>query len=167
MARTSLSDVRSLPDPLLSYNWDLFVPVVPVGDFRALTIKCQNVTLPGVSVEDVPITLHGVTLKFAGREMFTNQFSATFLETRDMSTRDVIRQWIEYCRNVANNTGQYKVNYETTAQLALYDDKGNTVRTINIYGCFPQMLDEPSLDGSGSQPVLYTVTFNYDFTSER
>lgn len=164
MARSSLQDIRSLPDPLLSYNWDLFIPVVPSGsDFRSLTIKCQNVTLPGVSVEDVPVTLHGVTVKYAGREMYTNQFTASFLETRDMSTRDVFRGWIEYCRNSAANTGQYKINYETTAILALYDDKGNTVRSINIYGCFPQAMDEPSLDGSGSNPVLYSVTFNYDF----
>lgn len=168
MARTSLSDIRSLPDPLLSYNWDLFIPLVPSGaDFRPLTIKCQNVTLPGVSVEDVPITLHGATVKYAGREMYTNQFTATFLETRDMTTRDAIRSWIEYARNVAANTGQFKVNYEATAQLALYDDKGNAVRTINVYGVFPQNMDEPSLDGSGSQPVLYTVTFNYDFHADK
>lgn len=167
MARSSLQDIRALPDPLLSYNWDLFIPVVPSGsDFRSLTIKCQNVSLPGVQVEDVPITLHGVTVKYAGREMFTNQFTATFIETRDMTTRDVIRGWIEFQRNVAANTGQYKVNYESTAVLALYDDKGNAVRNINIYGVFPQSLDDPSLDGSGSNPVTYTVTFNYDFHQE-
>lgn len=168
MPRTSLSDVRSLPDPLMSYNWDLFVPVVPSGsDFRSLTIKCQSVNIPGVQTEDVPVTLHGATVKYAGREIFgSNQFTATFLETRDMTTRDVIRQWIEYQRNSANNSGEYKINYEATGLLALYDDKGNAIRTINIYGMFPQNLDEPTLDGSQSAPVLYTVTFNFDFTRE-
>lgn len=167
MPRSSLADIRALPDPLLSYNWDLFIPNVPTGDFRSPTIKCQNVNIPVVQTDDVPVTLHGVTVKYAGREMYTNQFTATFLETRDMTTRDVIRGWIEYCRNSAANTGTYKAQYATTALLALYDDAGNTVRTVNIYGCFPQSLDEPSLDGSGSQPVLYSVVFNFDFTSEQ
>ena len=29
MPRTSLQDVRSLPDPLLTYNWDLIIPSMP------------------------------------------------------------------------------------------------------------------------------------------
>ena len=61
MARTSYSDMSGLPDPLLSYNFDLVIPNIPGGgNTKALTIKCQSTSLPGKSLEDVTVTAHGV-----------------------------------------------------------------------------------------------------------
>jgi hypothetical protein len=31
MSRTSLENIRSLPDPLFTYNWDIFIPNLPGG----------------------------------------------------------------------------------------------------------------------------------------
>jgi len=163
MARSSYSDARSLPDPLLSYNFDLIIANVPGGgDTRALKIKCQSTEIPGTSVEDVSVFLHGVELKYAGRQTWTHTLSAQYLETRDMSTRFGIKNWIEYARNARQNTGRYKSQYATIADLLLYDDAGLVIRTIRMEGFFPQSLQETGVDGSNSAPVIIPVTFYYD-----
>lgn len=163
MARTSLSDVRSLPDPLQGWNYDLIIPNIPGGgDTRSLTIKCMTASIPGVSLDDVMVSLHGVEVKYAGREVFTHTMDVTYLETRDMGTRDALRNWMETARNVRNNTGGYKSEYATQANLQLYDDTGAVVRTIVMDGFFPQNLQDAALDGSNSTPVNVSVSFFYD-----
>lgn len=163
MARTSYSDVRSLPDPLLSYNFDLIIPVVPGGgDGKGLTIRCKSTSIPGTSVDDVTVSLHGIDLKYAGRQMWSHTLSVTYQETRDMLVRFALKSWIEFARNSRQNTGQYKANYATNADLVLYDDAGKTIRTIRIEGFFPQNMDDAALDGASSTAVEISVTFNYD-----
>lgn len=163
MARPSYSDVRSLPDPLLSYNFALVIPNIPGGgDTKRLTLKCQSTSIPGTSVEDVTVSLHGIDLKFAGRQMWTHTLSATYIETRDMGTRFAVKQWIEFARNSRNNSGNFKSDYATIADLILYDDVGNEIRTIRMEGFFPQNLDDAAVDGTNSAAVTVTVSWVYD-----
>ncbi len=164
MARTSYSDMSGLPDPLLSYNFDLVIPNIPGGgNTKALTIKCQSTSLPGKSLEDVTVTAHGVELKYAGRVVYTHTQQATFYETRDLTTRDALRGWMESARDVPTNSGDYKVNYGTLAYLLLYDDTvTNVIRTIQFDGFFCQDMQEATLEGSGSSVVTISATFYYD-----
>lgn len=163
MARTSLAQIRSLPDPLASWNFDLIITGLPVGDTQALTLKCRTSMLPGLSAEDVTVQLHGHDLKYLGRPMWEHTLQVTYLETRDLTTRDTIRSWIEFARNARNNTGAYKADYEAVGDLVLYDDRANAIRTIRHYGFYPQLMDSPTLDGGNSAPVEFNITFFYDF----
>lgn len=166
-SKTGYTDIRSLPDPLLSYNFDLIIPNVPGGgDAKRLTIKCMSTSIPGTSVEDVTVSLHGVDIKYAGRQMFTHSLQVTYLETRDMSTRNAIKAWIEFARNTRNNSGEYKVNYSTLADLVLYDDANKIIKTVTMEGFFPQTMDDSALDGSNSAPVNISVTFAYDLVRD-
>ena len=163
MARSSLSEMRGLPDPLLSYNFDLIISNMPVGDMLALKLKCRTTVLPGLSAEDVTVSAHGNDIKFLGRPIWEHNLQASIYETRDLTTRDSIRPWIEFARNARTNTGAYKADYEGIGDIVLYDDRANAIRTIRLFGFYPQLLDSPSLDGGTSTPVEYNVTFYYDF----
>ena len=163
MARTGLDDVRSLPDPLLSYAFDLLIPNIPGGgDTRALKIKCQSTSIPGVGVDPVTITLHGVDVKYAGRELFTHTLQVTFVETRDMTTLNALQNWVSHARNARANTGAYKADYTTEASILLYDDTGAVIRTIAMDGFYCEQVDVGALDGTSSTVVTISSTFSYD-----
>jgi hypothetical protein len=161
--KTSLTDIRGLPDPLYGYNFDLIIPNVPGGgNSRELTIKVMTTSIPGMSLDDVTVTLKGIDVKYAGRQMFTHTLEATYMETRNLSTHDAISQWIRLARDVRTNTGSLKNSYATTANLVLYDDSNNPVRTYVLDGFFPQTIGDSSLDSGSSTPVSMSVTFAYD-----
>jgi hypothetical protein len=165
MARTSLSDIRSLPDPLLSYNWDLILPRIPgYSDSKPFTFKCQTAAVPGMMLEQVPVALHGVELRYAGRKNYSHSMSVTILETRDMSSRAMFLAWNETARSWLNNTGSYKDVYGVNAELVLYDDIPTQIRKITLVGAWPEDVGEGSLDGSQSAAVTYTVQFSFDFS---
>jgi hypothetical protein len=151
----------------MSYQFALFLNVPSGGDPRALTLRCQNVVLPGISNDEVQVALHGVEVNYNGRPVYPRTFASTFLETRDLPVRDAIRGWIEYARNARNNTGTYKAQYESTGDLVLYDDQNNVIRTIRFYGLFPQMMDEPQMDGSQSTAIMLTTTWKYDYHADQ
>lgn len=167
MARSSLQDVAGLPDPLLSYNFDLILNGIPGGgNTRLMTIKCMSTSLPGMQLEQQTASLHGVEVNYAGRQIWNKTFQATFIETRDATTRKDIRNWIEFARNNRNNSGNYKAQYAKDVMMLLYDDIPNVISQTKIVGCFPTQLDDVQMDGSQGSIVQVTVTFSYDWTEE-
>lgn len=165
MGRTSLQDIRSVGDPLQSWNWDFLLPNMPgTSDSRPFTIKCQTATIPGFQFEKVQVPLHGIELEYAGRLIYTHTFSVTVMETADANTRGMFVRWKELMRSWIANTGSMSDVYKTNGQLILYNDIPSVVRTVNIFGVWPETVDDFGLDGSQSSLVSYNVSFSYDYT---
>lgn len=164
MLKNSLQDIRSLPDPLLGFNFTMLIPNIPGGgDSRAMALKCMQSVIPGQQLEAVLVALSGYEVKFAGRVVYSHTLPVVFLETRDMSTRDALKQWQDMARDVKNNTGNYKTAYATDVKLQLFDDTGSVVRTVNVYGVYPEDVSDVQLDGSSSAAVSVSATFSYDY----
>lgn len=164
--RTSLSDVRALPDPLMTYNWDLIVPIMPgTANTRPFTFKALSAVIPGKLLEQVPVNLGPAEVRYAGRENNSHSWACTFHETRDTGTREMLRRWQQLARNNIANTGTYKDVYAVNAELVLYDDIPNEVRRFVLFGVFPETIDDSSLDRA-SAAVQISVTFSYDDFTE-
>lgn len=168
MARTSLRDVGNLSDPLMTYNFDLqFNGIEDFGDARDITIRLMTTSLPGMQIDQVTVPLHGVEVNYAGRQIYSKQFTATLHETRDVKARDFLRKWTRACRNNLTNKGLLKERYAKNATMILYDDVPNVVSQTLIVGIWPLSFDDLQLDGSQSTAAQYNVTFSFDYTIEQ
>lgn len=168
MARSSLYDVLSVADPAQSWNFDLFLPTIPgSSDTRDLTFKCMTTDLPGMGLDNVEVALHGITLNYAGRATYTHSMNVVFLETADWGTREKFRRWRESIRSWTNNSGTFASAYKVTAQMVVYNDLPQVVRTVNVFGLWPETIGEVNLDGGQSGIVQQTITFRYDYTADQ
>lgn len=165
MARNGLDDIAGIKDPLLLYNFSLIIPNVPGGgDGLALTLRCNAATIPGKQIEPVLVQLRGLELQFAGRDLYEHNFQATYLETRDIVTRKSLLRWSRKARDFRGRySGSYKSEYATQADLELYDDVGNVVSAIRMYGFFPLNVDSLQTESGSSTAAMYPVTFSYDW----
>lgn len=164
MGRSSLQDVQSIQDPAVSWNFDLFLPAIPgSSDTRDLTFKCMTADLPGSAIEPVEVSLHGVTLQFAGRKIFTHTMNATFLESADYMTREKFRRWQESMRSWIQNKGSLASQYKVNAQIVLYNDLPAVVKTTQIIGLWVETLNEINLDGAASTAISLQIGFRYDY----
>jgi hypothetical protein len=162
MPRTSLQDVRALPDPLLTYQWDVIIPTMPgTPNSRSLTFKALSAVIPGSMIEQVPVNLGAVEVRYAGRENNSHAFPMTIHETRDVGTRDMLLRWKKTARDNQNNTGNYKSVYSTSVELALYDDTNAVTRRIRLIGAWIETLDDAPLDRN-SAAVSISCTLSYD-----
>lgn len=164
MPRPSLDDATSLPDPFLTYNFNLvFGRGIPGGgDIRSTSFKAQSTSLPGIQIDPVTVPYRGTELQFAGRQLWSKTQEVTFLEVRDISTRTTFRNWLEFARNNNQNSGSYASQYKVDGLIELYDDIPNLVRTIRMVGMFPLNVGDMALDGSTSQAGQLQVTFSFD-----
>lgn len=162
MGRTSLQNMLSVLDPMVTWNWDISIPRIPgVPDTRQLTFRAISTTLPETTIETTVWEGHGLRLQSAGRRRFADSWECTFIETRDAGTRDMILTWLEMIRSWGTNTGSYKSEYAVPIELTLYDDKPQPVRGIKLVNAWPTQLGSVSLS-QGSEIVQYSVTFAFD-----
>lgn len=162
MARSSINDIQSLADPAQSWNFDLFLPSIPGSDdTRDLTFKCMTLDIPGTAFDPVDVALHGVTIPFPGRKIYTHQLTLNFLETNDWGTREKFRRWMESIRSWRNNSGSLSSAYKVSAQIVVYNDIPEVVRTVNITGFYPETMGEVAMDGGSSNVVQLQVTAKY------
>lgn len=117
--------------------------------------------LPGTQLEPAEVMLHGVQVPYAGRKLYTQSMNITFLETVDWSTSKKFVRWMEIARSWRLNTGTSSSVYFTTAQLVLYNDTPEVVRTIQINNFWPSNVQEIQMDGSSSQPVQLSIEAKY------
>lgn len=166
MPRPSFEDAEALIDPYMISNWNIIfprgIPGAPSADIRQVAVKAQTTSVPGMNIDQVTAAFRGVELNYAGRQVYNKTLEVTFIELRDISTRDTFRSWMEYARNNNTNQGSYKSMYSTSALWELYDDIPNLVRIIEIRGMFPISVGDMQIDGSQSQTGQLQVTFSYD-----
>jgi len=167
MARTSLANVSSIADPAVSWEFDLFLPTVPGStNTSQLTYRCQTTALPGVAIEPVEVSLHGVTLKYAGRAIYTHTFESVFMEGSDYATRNAFYNWKESIQSWITNTGTLAAQYKVNGQIVVYNSLPQVVRTINIYGMWPETVGDYALDGTASNLLALTITWQYDYIED-
>ncbi len=162
-----LSDVQALPDPQLGYQFNFLVPNVPgQGSGRGLAVRCKSTSIPGQEQEVAQVILHGVELDFAGRTTFSHSQTITLLETRDFYSRNTIRQWFDFCRNIRTKTGNYAAAYKAPAILQLFDDTNTVTKEIQLIGTWPKTLNDAALSAEASTPVEVEVTLSYDLWTD-
>ncbi len=165
MARVGLANVNSLPDPLQQYQAELYFPSLPgSGDGSGLRTRCKGFPIPGEQKDDVEVTLHGITLKYAGRTTYSHEIQLSFIETRDVYVMTRLRNWMRFSRDIRNTAGTYKSQYAVSGFAYLYDDTESIVGTLKLFNSWLKTIDDATTDGASSAPLEIAGTLSYDWT---
>jgi len=161
-----LEDTRSIPDVLSVDRYELRFPIIPlVGVDRELTIRCQQVQLPGVGNEAFEVKLNGHTSKYRGARKSEHTFSATFVEVAGGRTLQTLQRWHEAVVGTKSGSSLgYKIVYSVErVELEVFDTTGKTAGLHTLYGVFPENIDTAQLDSNNSGPLLITASFSFDY----
>ncbi len=112
--------------------------------------------------------MHGINKTFAGAAVYEQTMQCSFTESRLLLIRDSLVSWLEFARSVRNTTGSYWSDYAGQADLVLYDDRNNAIRTIRHFGFYPEKVESSPVDGTqGSAVVKVNCTFKYFYWSDQ
>lgn len=163
-SRVSLQNFTSLVDPQTTFDWAIWLPVVPGGTYstKDFTFRCVSASIPKVGSEDFKVEAHGMQLQFPGRRIWDMKMTVKVFETRDGVARDLIDSWINMQRDIRFNTGSYKALYAVNAEANLYDATGSITQRQQWVNFYPLERGEGTLDQSSSS-MSYDVSFSYDF----
>lgn len=166
MAKVSLTELQSLPDPMTSDLYEFVIGRIPGNsgiNTNVIRIQCQQVSIPSATIEPVNLELQGNSLVFAGRKVYTHDLSITFVENRKMEIFKAMAGWAEFVRQKQTQLGSYKAEYSTTATLYVYDQRGVTVSTINYFGLWISTTPEYQFDSTAANLITAACTFQYDY----
>jgi hypothetical protein len=127
---------------------------------RTFKTKIMTTSIPGREIEPVEVGLHGATIDYAGRVLYTRTLTFEMLETRDLASRRALNQWHRYTRD-DSSLGTFHSEYTTTAELQLYNDHDEVVQTYRLHKCWLADFQESGLDGSSSAAVTVSGTLRY------
>lgn len=164
MSRITFAQVNALPDILDQTAFELVLGNLPLaGQASDLTIKCQNVAMPGVSSEFWEAALHGHVKKFRGRKMYPRTVTAAFYEDSTFGTINKLRQWNEFIAGSESGNSQgFSGDYTIEAELLVYNTVGQVINRTVFENFAVQEIPDVQFDGSSSQGVSVSVTFTYD-----
>lgn len=164
MAKPTLLELQALPDPAQSDHFELIIPNPPGGgNAQALRVQCQQIALPGKSIEAVSQEVFGNQLQHAGRSTYSHDVSVTFIESRTLAIHKALRNWLEYCRRHDDQLGHYKNEYSRNVILNAFDQKGILIDEFTLYGFWPSQVPDVQFDGTASNIITIAATFQCDY----
>jgi len=169
MGKPTLGQIAAaVLDPMLSDNFQLNFPSVPTGaNSQPLLMQCRTASKPGWTINNVEVQLFGHTLEHAGNLTYGHDLTVEYVENRSAQISKILEDWGHMVRNPETQTGAYKSEYQRDGELTVFDQKGNTIRSYIIHGCWPSQLPDLPFDGQASNIISLSVTFKYDWWEVR
>ena len=167
MAKPNLQELLTIPDVLLSDNFEMLIEGFPDIGGRAreaLRLQCMNSNLPDKTIEPVSADLFGQQIQFAGRNINGHTLAVTYIESNDLIIYNQINSWMEFIRQTMTQSGQSKSDYAATAKLQMYNEVGEKISSgvYTYHNIWPTNLGNVQVQGDSSTIVQISVTFQYD-----
>lgn len=158
-----LNQVTSITDFLQIDHFTFEVPVMPGGgNTKSLTIRNLSAVLPGTGNQVVSAELHRFTIQRAGKPIYGKQFTARMLITK-RSDIDDLENWRALNSDPESGLPRPAKEYMTDAMCILYDMDNKPVERRTYKNLWIGNIAEVQLDGSTPGPLIFNVTFVYDY----
>jgi hypothetical protein len=165
MGGYTLSDIKSLPNPLVDNRYKFEIPFIPGwGTNKKLGIKCEKVFLPGGEFDRPVKEIMGYKIHHPGRYTYgaDNALDVTYLEDNKMDTYRTIKAWMEMVHSYETNISFDKLVFSTIAQLHIYNQEDTEIGSYVLSGVFPFRVSPLEFSGEQANLVHVNVQFSFD-----
>lgn len=145
------------------------------GSTSDLRLRVDAAELPSRSLITTPYRDYGPSREFAYNAIYP-PVTISFLASRDMRERRLFNAWQEAVTgsfsDIPTNDGllqniNYYKKYTGTVVIVKYDENGNKVLAVTLLEAYPRTVNQTSLSAGDNEPVRVSVTFQYNFFTER
>ena len=128
---------------------------------------CRGAQVPGRTVNVVEVPYFGRIVKYAGDSVFED-WTTTIYNDEDHLVKDALESWMSQLNGAESNLrpeeAALTTGYQATAQVFRYGKAGQLIKTIDIIGIFPTVIDPVDLNwDNGAAVEEYGVTFSYQY----
>lgn len=163
----TLSDLRSITDPLLVNAFDLQIPNLPGGgDTTALRLRLLSTTNPvEYEIPAVALHTHRFYYMFAGALKPKQSIDVVFQESANGVIVNSLQNWTNQTVNVESGYNYAKSNYATTAFLYLIGVNQKYTAQITMRNFWLSKYSMPDLaqDREKNDIVDIKATFVFDY----
>ena len=135
------------------------------GTSTDLSLRCSQVSLPGMNNQKVTVDIHGFQMHFRGKKtQGGGDCQLTFTEFRKGKVLQTLSGWHEFVVGTATgNSKGYKSIYSTTMTVTVFDVVGAAALQFKCFNVFPTQVPGVNLDSSNVTPMQLQATFSLDY----
>jgi len=150
------------------FECDLTFPTITGGAQQQFTFMARAASLPGDTVNQIPLYYFGRELKFSGNRTFP-EWTVTIINDEDFQVRNAFEAWMSGLNShVANLRDPAFVKgdggYQQDGFVTQFGKTGDVIKEYKFIGMFPIDVGPIELDwGANDQIEEYQVTFAYQW----
>lgn len=136
-----------------------FLPV----ETNKISLYCQSVSIPGVSVSSDPVRIMGEVVEVPYDRAFTGATMVFYVDTR-MDVRKYFDDWVNTIQDTDRRTFKYPNDYkskEVTVSVLRLDN--TPVYNIKLFDVFPKSIGGLSLSNDTQGVMTLDVSFDYKY----
>ena len=151
------------------FQVDITFPGTVEADQTLVSYMCKSAALPASNIGVIEVPFRGRTVKIAGDRTFDN-WSATFINDREMKSRAYFEQWLNQINTHKANTGaiQDPTAYGRSVVIRQLEKDnspaGSELRSYKLWYAFP--ISTSAIDlayDSNDQIEEFSVEFQYSY----
>ena len=151
------------------FQVDITFPGTVEADQTLVSYMCKSAALPASNIGVIEVPFRGRTVKIAGDRTFDN-WSATFINDREMKSRAYFEQWLNQINTHKANTGaiQDPTAYGRSVVIRQLEKDnspaGSELRSYKLWYAFP--ISTSAIDlayDSNDQIEEFSVEFHYSY----
>jgi hypothetical protein len=131
---------------------------------RDVTFLCKAAQLPGLTVDNIPVTYRGRVLNFAGEKTFAPWTVSIYNDT-NFRIRNMLEDWSSYIQENSSTRGTVNPSeYQVPLIVEQLDrNDGAALKTINFFDAYPTDIGAIGLDYDTASIEVFDVTFTYNY----
>ena len=151
------------------FQVDITFPGTVEADQTLVSYMCKSAALPASNIGVIEVPFRGRTVKIAGDRTFDN-WSATFINDKEMKTRSYFEQWLNEINTHKANTANITdpTAYGRTVVIKQHEKDntpaGSELRSYKLWYAFP--ISTSAIDlayDSNDQIEEFSVEFQYSY----
>jgi hypothetical protein len=133
------------------------------GPTRQATFLCKAAQLPGLTIDNIPVTYRGRVLNFAGEKAFAPWTVSIYNDT-DFAIRNMMETWSNIVQNNSSTSGTVNpADYQVRLTVEQLDRNEAVLKTYQFVDAYPTDIGAIGLDYDTPAIEVFDVTFTYNY----
>ena len=135
------------------------------SDSRAISLRCESVTLPGRNLSSTPDSnVHGPLREVVNNVNYADSVAMVFQASADLRERVFFENWQYTAFNPKTWNVRYYHDYTGTVELYLLDKNDKTRYGLKLHECFPKEIGPTDLSyASTNEMIKLPITMNFRY----
>ena len=141
-------------------------PNPPLKSFQQLLMFCDQVQLPGITVNTAPVRIFG-EVRETPTEFNYEPLQMSFYVDNSMEVKQYFDDWAKLIQNGESRTQRYYDEYICPQmQILVQDTLDNNRMMVELYECYPKSVGAVQLDWANKDIMKLSVTMQYKYWKE-
>ena len=131
-------------------------------DLRKVLLYCDNINLPGITLETTAAKTFGEAREMPHNKLF-DTMNMGFYVDNSMAVKLLFDNWMGAIQDPVTRTFNYYKEYTTDIIIDVFDVADKSRYQVTLYQCYPKALNPVQMDYANKEVMKMVVAMNYKY----